>query len=126
MLERFGRLYRRLADQRPYTKDVTAARAVHDTERSRRTARGRRSSGVRCRWERLPTQPRLIEPEKIEEFKGDNRVCVLANEDRVAQEQKARLELGSDDGVKVWINGQLVHGANNAADPLRWARTRST
>jgi hypothetical protein len=33
------------------------------------------------------------------------------------QEQRARLELGSDDGNKVWLNGQLVH-ANNTARPL--------
>ena len=32
------------------------------------------------------------------------------------KEQKAKLELGSDDGVKVWLNGQLVH-ANNAERP---------
>jgi len=34
------------------------------------------------------------------------------------QEQPARLELGSDDGVKVWLNHKLVH-ANNTARPLQ-------
>jgi len=33
------------------------------------------------------------------------------------QEQPAVLELGTDDGVKVWLNGKLVH-ANNVARPL--------
>lgn len=33
------------------------------------------------------------------------------------EQQKARLEIGSDDGVKVWLNGQLVH-ANNAMRAL--------
>jgi HEAT repeat protein len=32
-------------------------------------------------------------------------------------EQPALLEIGSDDGVKVWLNGTLVH-ANNTARPL--------
>ena len=34
------------------------------------------------------------------------------------QEQTARLEVGSDDGVKVWLNQKLVH-ANNVARSLR-------
>ena len=34
------------------------------------------------------------------------------------QQQPARLELGSDDGIKVWINDKLVH-ANNTARPLQ-------
>ena len=33
-------------------------------------------------------------------------------------EQLARLELGSDDGVKVWLNQKLIHG-NNVARALR-------
>ncbi|HVV01183.1 MAG TPA: hypothetical protein VHH88_07445, partial [Verrucomicrobiae bacterium] len=32
--------------------------------------------------------------------------------------QPARLELGSDDGIKVWLNGKPVL-ANNTARPLR-------
>ena len=32
------------------------------------------------------------------------RTCVVAPSD-----QEARVELGSDDGVKVWLNGELVH-----------------
>ena len=31
--------------------------------------------------------------------------------------QKARFEIGSDDGVKVWLNGEVVH-ANNARRPV--------
>ena len=33
-------------------------------------------------------------------------------------EQKARLELGSDDGIKVWLNGEVVH-QNNATRACR-------
>ena len=38
------------------------------------------------------------------------------------REQKAQLEIGSDDGVKVWVNGKLVH-ANNAARPCGIGKT---
>jgi len=34
------------------------------------------------------------------------------------EQQKARLEIGSDDGVKVWLNDQVIH-ANNAMRALR-------
>ncbi|MBI1785555.1 hypothetical protein HYR69_10465, partial [Candidatus Sumerlaeota bacterium] len=33
-------------------------------------------------------------------------------------ELKAKLEIGSDDGVKVWVNGAVVH-ANNATRSLK-------
>ncbi len=63
-------------------------------------------------------QPWLIELDKVEALAGDNRVAYLRTKVWSPKEQKARLELGSDDGVKVWLNGQLVH-ANNAVRPVR-------
>jgi HEAT repeat protein len=45
---------------------------------------------------------------------GENRVAYLRTILTSEQEQQAVLELGSDDGVKVWVNGKLAH-ANNAA-----------
>ncbi|MEN6333796.1 MAG: hypothetical protein ABFE01_06005, partial [Phycisphaerales bacterium] len=54
---------------------------------------------------------------KVEELKGDTRVAYFRTKVWSPKEQKARLELGSDDGVKVWINGQLVH-QNNAVRPV--------
>jgi HEAT repeat protein len=49
---------------------------------------------------------------------GEQRVAYARTRIYSDREQPARLELGSDDGVKVWWNGQLVH-ANNTARPLR-------
>jgi HEAT repeat protein len=43
---------------------------------------------------------------------GDNRVAYLKTNIWVAQETDVRLEMGSDDGIKVWINGKTVHGNN--------------
>jgi HEAT repeat protein len=44
---------------------------------------------------------------------GDNRVAYLRATISSPQDQKALLELGTDDGVKVWLNGRVVH-TNNA------------
>ncbi|NIA14233.1 MAG: hypothetical protein GWP08_09130 [Nitrospiraceae bacterium] len=60
-----------------------------------------------------------VDPQKIwfvdllEIFGGDQRVAYLRTTINSPRKQKALLELGSDDGVKVWLNGNLVH-ANNA------------
>ena len=38
--------------------------------------------------------------------------------------QKARLDIGSDDGVKLWVNGKMVH-ANNTMRPLKAAEDKA-
>jgi HEAT repeat protein len=40
---------------------------------------------------------------------GDDRAAYLRTYVFSAAEQKARLDLGSDDGVKAWVNGRVVH-----------------
>jgi HEAT repeat protein len=49
---------------------------------------------------------------------GEQRVAYARTWIQSQTDQRVRLELGSDDGVKVWLNGQLVH-AKNVARPLR-------
>jgi len=46
-------------------------------------------------------------------LKGDNRVAYLRVEVNSPADRIAQLHIGSDDGVKVWLNGQVVH-KNNA------------
>jgi len=58
--------------------------------------------------------PRLVELDKL--LGGNNRVAYLKTQIVSAKEQEALLEIGSDDGVKIWLNGQVVH-ANNAVRP---------
>ncbi|HSW01698.1 MAG TPA: HEAT repeat domain-containing protein [Sedimentisphaerales bacterium] len=115
MLERFDDYIVVWQVSGPYTKDVTAAELFD-------TAFAPEQEGQEAQWRPMPVgttpdQPWLIEPEKVEELKGDNRVAYLRTKIVSPKEQKAKLELGSDDGVKVWINGQLVH-ANNAGRPV--------
>ena len=61
-------------------------------------------------------KPGLVELDKI--FGGNDRAAYLKTRLTADQEQEAVLELGSDDGIKVWLNGQMVH-ANNATRPCR-------
>ena len=45
-------------------------------------------------------------------FGGDNRVAYVKTEIVSPKAQDALLEIGSDDGNKVWLNGKVVHAVN--------------
>jgi len=45
---------------------------------------------------------------------GENRVAYLRATVICPDERKVTLEMGSDDGIKAWLNGEVVH-ANNAS-----------
>jgi len=57
-------------------------------------------------------------------FGGDNRAVYLKTGVSSPTDQDVLLEMGSDDGIKVWINGKLVH-ANNANRPCRPAEDKA-
>ena len=59
-------------------------------------------------------KPGLVEIDKI--LGGQDRVAYLRTRIASAKDQDAVLEIGSDDGVKVWLGGRVVH-ANNAVRP---------
>ena len=56
----------------------------------------------------------LVDLNKI--MAGDERVAYLKTEITSERDQEARLEIGSDDGVKVWLNDKVVD-ANNVIRP---------
>jgi hypothetical protein len=58
----------------------------------------------------------LVEFDKMNSFKGENRVAYLRTTIVSETEQNAMLEVGSDDGVKIWLNGKVVH-SNNTVRP---------
>jgi type 1 glutamine amidotransferase len=69
------------------------------------------------KWQIMPAStateaPWLLQLDRV--LGGDNRVAYLRNHIWSDQEQRVRMELGSDDGVKVWLNGDQVH-ANNVS-----------
>jgi HEAT repeat protein len=60
--------------------------------------------------------PGLVELNVI--LGGDERVAYPRTQVTTAKAQDAVLECGSDDGIKIWLNGQQVH-ANNATRGCR-------
>lgn len=58
----------------------------------------------------------LVEFDKMNSFKGENRVAYLRTTIVSETDQNAMLEVGSDDGVKIWLNGKVVH-SNNTVRP---------
>jgi len=59
-----------------------------------------------------PKRPMILDLRKA--LGGDQRVAYALTWVHSAAAQPARLDLGTDDGVKAWLNGKLVH-ANNVA-----------
>ncbi len=95
----------------PYSKDEADGTELFDIAFSPEESDAR---GVV--WRIMPVgtnkdRPWLMELDKV--LGGNNRAAYLRNKVWSEKSQKVRLELGSDDGIKVWLNGQLVH-ANNA------------
>lgn len=96
----------------PYTKENVDGQGLFDV------AFPPEQEGQSATWRLVSAgtneeRPGLVELEKDAALSGDNRVAYLRTRVWSPKEQKAQIELGSDDGVKVWLNGQVVH-ANNA------------
>jgi len=73
------------------------------------------------KWRPMPVatdrgRPWLIEPDKDPALRGNDRAAYFRTRLWSPKKQKVRMELGSDDGVKIWLNGGLVH-ANNSFRP---------
>jgi hypothetical protein len=95
----------------PYTKDKHGGGALFDVPFPPESEDD--SAGVA--WRAIPDEA-IIEPgivNILELEKGGDRCGYLKTVVEVERAQEARLEIGSDDGVKVWLNGEVVH-ANNA------------
>ncbi len=66
-------------------------------------------------WQVMPAgtkskQPWLLDLEAT--LGGDDRVAYLRTRLHSDQDQTLLLELGSDDGVKAWLNGEVIHADN--------------
>ncbi|MGC8886034.1 MAG: HEAT repeat domain-containing protein [Verrucomicrobiia bacterium] len=59
-----------------------------------------------------PKQPFIVDLLKY--FGGEQRVAYARSYIYSPVEQNARLEFGSDDGAKVWLNGKLIYSINVA------------
>ena len=68
-----------------------------------------------AKWRLVPAgvnrdKPWMVDLKKI--IGGDHRAAYLRTNIWSPKNQSAQLELGSDDGLKVWLNGKLVHERN--------------
>jgi len=66
-------------------------------------------------WRVLPAgtdakRPWILDLKKA--IGGDQRAAYVLTWVHSATAQPARLEMGSDDGIKAWLNGEFVHGKN--------------
>ena len=69
------------------------------------------------KWRAMPAGTDPAKPWLLDLLKfmgGEQRVAYARTRIHSPKHQEARLELGSDDGVKVWLNGKQIH-ANNTA-----------
>jgi HEAT repeat protein len=72
-------------------------------------------AGAQAEWRpTAASKAGLIELDKT--MQGENRVAYLRSQIASGRDQDALLEMGSDDGLKVWLNGKVVH-ANNVIRP---------
>ncbi|MBU6401096.1 MAG: HEAT repeat domain-containing protein [Verrucomicrobia bacterium] len=62
-----------------------------------------------------PSRPWVVD--LLKALGGDERVAYLRARIYSDRDRDARLDVGSDDGVKIWVNGKVVH-ANNVARAL--------
>jgi len=94
----------------PYLRDQTGGGALLDIPFDPET-----SGEDDVKWTPVPDRM-MHEPGWVNLLamnNGSNRCAYLRTRIWVPVAQEARFEVGSDDGIKVWLNGQVVH-ANNA------------
>jgi HEAT repeat protein len=66
-------------------------------------------------WKTMPPGSDVKRPwimDLLKELGGEQRVAYARTWVHSDQEQPVRLELGTDDGVKVWLNRKVVHAVN--------------
>ncbi|HEV8604799.1 MAG TPA: HEAT repeat domain-containing protein [Tepidisphaeraceae bacterium] len=96
----------------PYMEDGKDKNAVFDLEFPP-------EKSADAKWVKMPPNPdrgRFWEMnlDAVDNLRGENRAAYLRTQIYVPKAQELQLEVGSDDAIKVWINGNLVH-SNNAS-----------
>lgn len=75
----------------------------------------------KVKWRTLPSNTNASNPSLLDLLKflgGHQCVAYVRTYIHSEKQQPARLDLGTDDGVKVWLDGTLIH-ANNVARPIK-------
>jgi hypothetical protein len=74
------------------------------------------------KWAPMPTgtdpnRPWLIEFDRTPGIQGQNAAIYLRTRVQSPKTQDVEIRAGSDDGIRIWVNGKHVHG-NNASRPV--------
>jgi hypothetical protein len=99
----------------PYRQEGKSAQDLFDTAFAPEQA-----VASEIKWRRAPGSPDLARAGEVVLdgiVGGDHCVVYLKTMAFVPVAQPVNLEIGSDDGIKLWVNGELVH-ANNAVRGL--------
>ena len=99
----------------PYTKPGKAGNQIFDV-----VFPPEDSKAKDVKWQRFPRRTNRKQPWRLDLSKvarGNNRAGYLRTYIWSPKPQPATLKLGSDDGIKVWLNGKVVH-ANNVLRSL--------
>jgi HEAT repeat protein len=99
----------------PYRQEGKSAQDLFDTAFAPEQA-----VASEIKWRRAPGSPDLARAGEVVLdgiVSGDHCVVYLKTLVFVPAAQTVNLEIGSDDGIKLWVNGELVH-ANNAVRGL--------
>jgi HEAT repeat protein len=85
------------------------------------------AEGSEVKWRRAPGSPDLARAGEVvldAVVGGEHCVVYLKTFVHVPTAQPVSLEIGSDDGIKLWVNGELVH-VNNAVRGLTPGQDRA-
>lgn len=74
-------------------------------------------SGKNVEWKQVLVSPQnrhpyVVDFEKIQSMMGDNRSVYVRTNVYSPESQKVTMVTGSDDGIKVWLNGEVVQAKN--------------
>ncbi|MCX6880372.1 MAG: M64 family metallo-endopeptidase [Verrucomicrobia bacterium] len=81
---------------------------------------GPEQSGGKVEWKSLKLEAAangVYAADLARVFGGEQRVAYMKTTLRCAKEQEVQFSAGSDDAIKVWLNGELIH-ARNAQRPV--------
>ncbi len=94
----------------PYTEDGASHRQLFDIPL------GPEQADAEVQWKAVPSQLLNLHPAYVDLANaldgGDQRVAYLRTRIEAKESKSIQLEIYSDDGVKAWLNGKLIH-ANN-------------
>jgi len=64
---------------------------------------------VSAEWSLVETNSHAIDLNQLDADKSDFQIAYLCAQVEMPEDRTVTLGIGSDDGVKVWLNGELVH-----------------